>query len=170
MIKGEKAGTALRTMFTNLAKPTKAMKDKMEELGISITDSNGKMLPMRDVMGQLRDKFKGLSKDQQASAAATIFGKEAMSGALAVINASDEDYKKLTKSIDNSTGASKRMSDEMEGGIGGSIRKMKSAIESMAISIGDVLAPHIRKAADFLAMLADKFTNMPGWVKTGVVG
>ena len=82
-------------MFTNLAKPTKAMKDKMEELGISITDSNGKMLPMRDVMGQLRDKFKGLSKDQQASAAATIFGKEAMSGALAVINASDEDYKNL---------------------------------------------------------------------------
>ncbi|MDS3836293.1 phage tail tape measure protein [Staphylococcus hominis] len=169
-IKGEKAGTALRTMFTNLAKPTKAMKEEMDRLGISITDSNGEMLPMRDVMGQLRDKFKDLSKDQQASAAATIFGKEAMSGALAVINASDEDYKKLTKSIDNSTGASKRMSDEMEGGIGGSIRKMKSAIESLAISIGDVLAPHIRKAADFLAMLADKFTNMPGWVKTGVVG
>ncbi|WP_449126051.1 phage tail tape measure protein [Staphylococcus chromogenes] len=169
-IKGEKAGTALRTMFTNLAKPTGDMKKKMDELGISITDSNGNMLPMRDVMDQLRDRFKNLSKDQQASAAATIFGKEAMSGALAVINASDEDYKKLTKSIDNSTGASKRMSDEMEGGIGGSIRKMKSAIESMAISIGDVLAPHIRKAADFLAMLADKFTSMPGWVKTGVVG
>jgi len=169
-IKGEKAGTALRTMFTNLAKPTKSMKEEMDRLGISITDSNGKMLPMRDVMDQLRNKFKGLSKDQQASAAATIFGKEAMSGALAVINASDEDYKKLTKSIDNSTGASKRMSDEMEGGIGGSLRKMKSAIESLAISIGDVLAPHIRKAADFLAMLADKFTNMPGWVKTGVVG
>ncbi|MDU0480640.1 phage tail tape measure protein [Staphylococcus chromogenes] len=169
-IKGEKAGTALRTMFTNLAKPTGDMKKKMDELGISITDSNGNMLPMRDVMDQLRDRFKNLSKDQQASAAATIFGKEAMSGALAIINASDEDYKKLTKSIDNSTGASKRMSDEMEGGIGGSIRKMKSAIESMAISIGDVLAPHIRKAADFLAMLADKFTSMPGWVKTGVVG
>ncbi|UXR56788.1 phage tail tape measure protein [Staphylococcus schleiferi] len=169
-IKGEKAGTALRTMFTNLAKPTKAMKNEMENLGISITDSNGKMLPMRDVMDQLRGKFKGLSKDQQASAAATIFGKEAMSGALAVINASDEDYKKLTKSIDNSTGASERMSKEMEGGIGGSIRRMKSAIESMAISIGDVLAPHIRRAADLLASLADKFTSMPGWAKTAVVG
>lgn len=169
-IKGEKAGTALRTMFTNLAKPTKAMKNEMEKLGISITDSNGKMLPMRDVMDQLRGKFKGLSKDQQASAAATIFGKEAMSGALAVINASDEDYKKLTKSIDNSTGASERMSKEMEGGIGGSIRRMKSAIESMAISIGDFLAPHIRRAADLLASLADKFTSMPGWAKTAVVG
>ncbi|QHW36853.1 phage tail tape measure protein [Staphylococcus ursi] len=170
MIKGEKAGTALRTMFTNLAKPTKAMKNQMDELGISITDSQGNMLPMRDVMDQLRGKFKGLSKDQQASAAATIFGKEAMSGALAVINASDEDYKKLTKSIDNSTGASKRMSDEMEGGIGGSIRKMKSAFESLAISIGDVLAPHIRRLADLLAALATNFTNMPGFVKTAVVG
>ncbi|EJG1256531.1 phage tail tape measure protein [Staphylococcus pseudintermedius] len=169
-IKGEKAGTALRTMFTNLAKPTKAMKNQMDELGISITDSQGNMLPMRDVMDQLRGKFKGLSKDQQASAAATIFGKEAMSGALAVINASDEDYKKLTKSIDNSAGASKRMADEMEGGIGGSIRRMKSSIESLAISIGDVLAPYIKKLAEFIADAAAKLNEMPKGTQKVVVG
>ncbi|NEF52176.1 phage tail tape measure protein, partial [Staphylococcus aureus] len=95
-IKGEKAGTALRTMFTNLSSPTRAMGNEMERLGISITDSNGKMIPMRKLLDQLREKFKHLSKDQQASSAATIFGKEAMSGALAIINASDEDYQKLT--------------------------------------------------------------------------
>ncbi|WP_214546297.1 phage tail tape measure protein [Staphylococcus pseudintermedius] len=169
-IKGEKAGTALRTMFTNLAKPTKAMKNQMDELGISITDSQGNMLPMRDVMDQLRGKFKGLSKDQQASAAATIFGKEAMSGALAVINASDEDYKKLTKSIDNSAGASKRMADEMEGGIGGSIRRMKSAIESLAISIGDVLAPYIKRLAEWVSNAATKLNEMPKGTQKVVVG
>ena len=160
-IKGEKAGTALRTMFTNLAKPTKAMKDEMDKLGISITDSNGEMLPMRDVMDQLRNKMGGLSKDQQAAAASTIFGKEAMSGALAVINASDEDYKKLTKSIDGSKGASKRMAKEMEGGIGGAMRKMKSAIESLAISLGDALAPMLYKIAKRITSLANKFTNLP---------
>lgn len=169
-IKGEKAGTALRTMFSNLAKPTKAMKNQMDELGISITDSQGNMLPMRDVMDQLRGKFKGLSKDQQASATATIFGKEAMSGALAVINASDEDYKKLTKSIDNSAGASKRMADEMEGGIGGSIRRMKSAIESLAISIGDVLAPYIKRLAEWVANAATKLNEMPKGTQKVVVG
>ncbi|EGQ3575718.1 phage tail tape measure protein [Staphylococcus pseudintermedius] len=169
-IKGEKAGTALRTMFTNLAKPTKEMKNQMDELGVSITDSQGNMLPMRDVMDQLRGKFKGLSKDQQASAAATIFGKEAMSGALAVINASDEDYKKLTKSIDNSAGASKRMADEMEGGIGGSIRRMKSAIESLAISIGDVLAPYIKRLAEWVANAATKLNEMPKGTQKVVVG
>ncbi|OEK70815.1 hypothetical protein AST02_04980 [Staphylococcus equorum] len=168
-IKGEKAGTALRTMFTNLAKPTKAMKDKMDELGISITDSNGEMLPMRDVMDQLRSSMGGLSKDQQAAAAATIFGKESMSGALAVVNASEKDYKKLTKSIDGSSGASKRMAKEMEGGIGGSMRKMKSAVESLAISIGDVVAPFIGKAADAIAGLATKLTNLPGWLQGTIV-
>lgn len=169
-IKGEKAGTALRTMFTNLSKPTGDMKKKMDELGISITDSNGNMLPMRDVMDQLRGKFKGLSKEQQASAAATIFGKEAMSGALAIINASDEDYQKLTKSIDGSKGAAKRMSDEMEGGIGGSIRQMKSAIESLAISIGDVMAPYIKKLAEWLSHAANKLNEMPKGAQKIVVG
>lgn len=164
-IKGQKAGTALRTMFTNLAKPTKAMKDEMDKLGISITDSNGEMLPMRDVMDQLRDKMGGLSKDQQAAAASTIFGKEAMSGALAVINASDEDYKKLTKSIDGSKGASKRMAKEMEGGIGGAMRKMKSAIESLAISLGDALAPMLYKVATWVTKLANKFSNLPTGVQ-----
>lgn len=169
-IKGEKAGTALRTMFTNLSKPTGDMKKKMDELGISITDSNGNMLPMRDVMDQLRGKFKGLSKEQQASAAATIFGKEAMSGALAIINASDENYQKLTKSIDGSKGAAKRMSDEMEGGIGGSIRQMKSAIESLAISIGDVMAPYIKKLAEWLSHAANKLNEMPKGTQKIVVG
>lgn len=164
-IKGEKAGTALRTMFTNLAKPTKAMKEEMDKLGISITDSNGEMLPMRDVMDQLRNKMGGLSKDQQAAAASTIFGKEAMSGALAVINASDEDYKKLTKSIDGSNGASKRMAKEMEGGIGGAMRKMKSAIESLAISLGDALAPMLYKVATWVTKLANKFSNLPTGVQ-----
>ncbi|EGQ3567282.1 phage tail tape measure protein [Staphylococcus pseudintermedius] len=169
-VKASQAGTALKSMMTKLAKPTGEAKKTMESLGISITDSEGKMLPFRDIMDQLRGSLGGLSKAQQSAAVKTLFGQEAMSGILPIINASDEDYQKLTKSIDNSVGASKRMSDEMEGGIGGSIRKMKSAIESMAISIGNVLAPHIRRAADFLAMLADKFTSMSGWVKTGVVG
>lgn len=133
-VKASQAGTALKTMMTRLTGTSGEAKKTMEKLGITITDSQGQMLPFRDIMDQLRESIGGLSEAQQSAAVKTLFGQEAMSGILPIINASDEDYKKLTKSIDNSTGASKRMSDEMEGGIGGSIRKMKSAIESMAIS------------------------------------
>ncbi len=169
-IKGEKSGTALRTMFTNLAKPTKAMANQMEDLGLSITDSNGEMLPMRDIMDKMRSSFKNLSKDQQASAAATIFGKEAMSGALAIINASDEDYQKLTKSIDGSSGAAKRMSDTMEGGVGGKLRTLRSQIEELALTLYDYLQPAISKTLDIFSGMVTAITNIPKPLQLMAVG
>lgn len=169
-VKGQKAGTALRTMFTNLSKPTKSMKNEMERLGISITDSNGEMLPMRDVLGQLRSKFKHLSKDQQASAAATIFGKEAMSGALAVINASESDYNKLSKAIDNSEGSAKKMADTMEAGLGGSLRELRSASEELALSVFETLQPALSGTVDVLKTGVDALNGLPKGAKATVVG
>nr|CDL65134.2 hypothetical protein [Staphylococcus xylosus] len=168
-IKGEKAGTALRTMFTNLSKPTKAMKDKMDELGISITDSNGEMLPMRDVLDQLRDKFSGLSKDQQAAAAATIFGKESMSGALAVINASQKDYDKLSKSIDGSKGSAKDMADTMEKGLGGSLRELRSAAEELGLSIFETIQPALSGMVGGLKSTVDFLNDLPKGAKVAGV-
>ncbi|UBV34060.1 phage tail tape measure protein [Staphylococcus xylosus] len=168
-IKGEKAGTALRTMFTNLSKPTAAMKTKMDELGLSITDSNGEMLPMRDVMDQLRDKFSGLSKDQQAATASTIFGKEAMSGALAVINASQEDYDKLSKSIDNSEGSAKKMGDTMEKGLGGSLRELKSAAEELGLSVFETIQPALSGMVGGLKSTVDFLNDLPKGAKVASV-
>lgn len=168
-IKGEKAGTALRTMFTNLSKPTKAMKDKMDELGISITDSNGEMLPMRDVLDQLRDKFSGLSKDQQAAAAATIFGKESMSGALAVINTSQKDYDKLSKSIDGSKGSAKDMADTMEKGLGGSLRELRSAAEELGLSIFETIQPALSGMVGGLKSTVDFLNDLPKGAKVAGV-
>ncbi|WP_239732528.1 phage tail tape measure protein [Mammaliicoccus sp. E-M25] len=170
MVKGQKAGTALRTMFTNLAKPTKAMKNQMEELGITITDSNGEMLPMRDVLDQLREKFSGLSKDQQASAAATIFGKEAMSGALAVINASESDYTKLSKAIDKSEGSATAMSKTMESGLGGSLRELRSAAEELGLSIFESVQPALKGMVSGLKNTVDYLNGLPKGAKLAAVG
>ncbi|OEL06901.1 hypothetical protein AST13_02360 [Staphylococcus xylosus] len=169
-VKGEKAGTALRTMFTNLSKPTKAMKNQMEKLGISITNSSGEMLPMKDVLDQLRSKFKHLSKDQQASAAATIFGKEAMSGALAIINASESDYNKLSKAINNSEGSAKKMADTMEAGLGGSLRELRSASEELALSVFETLQPALSVGVDVLKTGVDALNALPKGAKATIVG
>ncbi|MEM5397347.1 phage tail tape measure protein [Staphylococcus gallinarum] len=169
-IKGEKAGTALRTMFTNLSKPTREMKNQMDALGISMTDSNGQMLPMRDVLDQLRDKFSGLSKKQQASAAATIFGKESMSGALAVINASEKDYNKLADSIDNSEGSAKKMSKTMEGGLGGSLRELRSASEELGLSIYETLQPALAGMVKGVKAGVDFVNKLPQGAKLAAVG
>ena len=79
-IKSSQAGTALRSAITNLAKPTDTVASAMEQYGISLTDSSGKMYSLRELMEQLRQKLGGLSEAEQAQAAASLFGKEAMSG------------------------------------------------------------------------------------------
>lgn len=156
-IKGSQAGTALRAGLVNLVHPSESAEKAMKALGISVTDSQGNMKSFRTIMGDLREKMGGLSETQKASAAATIFGKEAMSGWLAIINSSDKDFNKLADAIDNSQGATKRMVNTMEGGLGGAFRSMKSAIEGFAIAIGERLAPYIKKAAQFITELAQKF-------------
>ena len=156
-IKGSQAGTALRAGLVNLVHPSEAAEKAMKALGISVTDNQGNMKSFRTIMGDLREKMGGLSESQKASAAATIFGKEAMSGWLAIINSSDKDFNKLTNAIDNSQGATKRMVNTMEGGIGGSFRNLKSAIEGLGIALGERLAPYIQKAAKCITDLAQKF-------------
>jgi len=124
-VKGSAAGTALRGSLTNLAKPTKEMKKEMDKLGISIKDSNGEMKPLDVLLRDMRGSFKNLTADQKASAAATIFGKEAMAGMLAVLNASEADFKKLSSAINDSEGKAKEMAEVMQNNLPGSLTKFK---------------------------------------------
>lgn len=156
-IKADKGGTALRSMLTNLVTPTERMATIMDILGISLTDTEGGMKDLDEIMSDLRVGFGGLTEEQQASYAAQLFGKEAMSGALAVINASEADYNKLTKAVAGSTGAAKEMAGIMEGKLGGTIREIKSGLEGFAISIYEQMLPSLEKAAD-------KIKSFVGWL------
>src|SRR5699024_5037561 len=168
-IKGEKAGTALRTMMTNLAKPTSQMSDAMEELGISLTDSEGQMKSFDEIMLELRGSFEHLTEAEQASAAATIFGKEEMSGALAIINATNEDYEKLSKSVNNASGSAEEMSKLINDNLQGRLKEMTSALEEAAIAIYDNLQPALESAIKFVKNLADWFNNLSPRIQNTIV-
>lgn len=159
-IKASQAGTALRSLLTNLSKPTKQMKGAMEDLGISLTDSQGNMKSLSEIMSDLRGSFAGLSEAEKANYAATIAGKTGMSGLLAIVNSTDEDFDSVTKSINNCTGAAKEMYDIATDNLTGRLTILKSTIESIAISIGNRLSPYIEKATEFIQGLADKFNSL----------
>ena len=110
-IKASQAGTSLRSIFTRMAKPTKEVQAAMDQLGISLTNSDGSMKSLKEIMNDLRSGFAGLTEAQKAQLAASLGGQEAMSGLLAIVNASDEDYQKLTDSIYDADGAAKEMAD-----------------------------------------------------------
>lgn len=159
-IKASQAGTTLRSALTRLAKPTGEVQRGMEKYGISLTDAQGNMLPLRDVMDQLREKFSGLSKTEQAQAATTLFGKNAMSGMLAIINSSEKDWNKLANAIDNADGTAEKMAETMMDNLGGQLTLLKSALEGLAIRIGEVLMPTIRKIVQWAQNFVDKLNKM----------
>ncbi|HJB29729.1 MAG TPA: phage tail tape measure protein [Candidatus Blautia faecavium] len=149
-ITGSMAGTALRTSLTNMASPTEAMATAMEKYGISLTDSEGNMKSLRGVMENLRSSLGGLSESEQTAAASTIFGKEAMSGMLAIINASEEDWQSLAAQIDNSAGAADRMAETMQDNLAGALEEMGGAVETAQITLGERLEPYITGVAGFV--------------------
>lgn len=134
-IKAEKSGTALRALLTNLAKPTKQVRGYMEELSLSLADSSGKMKPFRQLLEEMRQKFAGLTEAQKAEYAAGIAGKEGMSGLLAILAASDKDFDNLARSIDNSTGAAKKMSEVRLDNLKGDLTLLESAAQGAGIEL-----------------------------------
>ena len=159
-IKAGQAGTSLRAALTRMSKPTDDAAAMMEKYGISIANSDGTMKSLSDVMGILRTSMGGLTEAEQIQAATTIFGQEAMSGMLAIINASEEDYNKLTEAIGDADGTAKSMADTMNDNLSGQLTLLKSQLEGVAIQIGEKLIPHIRNFLTHVSEWITKFSEL----------
>lgn len=149
-VKGSQAGTSLKTSIANMAAPTDKMQGAMDKYGISLTKRNGEMKSFKEVLDMLRANLGGLSETEQTAAASTIFGKEAMAGMLAIINASTEDYEKLTQAIYNADGATEKMANTQLDNLSGSITLLQSAVDGVKISFGKRLNPYVRSVAEGL--------------------
>lgn len=159
-IKASQAGTSLNSWLTRMAKPTKESQAAMDKLGISLTDKKGKMKSFGQITKETRTAFAGLTKSEKAQYAAMLAGKTGMSGLLAVVNSSDKDFNKLSKSIDNSSGAAKKMYDVANNNLKGGITVLKSTIESIAITFGQKLMPIVKKGTNYIQKLANKFNSL----------
>lgn len=149
-IKGSQAGTSLKNILTNLAKPTDQVQSYMEKLNISMVDQAGNVKPLNQLLSDMRNSFDGLTAAEKAEYAAGIAGKEGMSGLLAIVNASQSDFDKLTEAINNSSGAAQSVSDVMMNNLGGQLTILKSTLESIAISFGNILLPAIKSVTGAL--------------------
>ena len=153
-IKGSQAGTSLRGALSRLAKPTDAMRETMDALGLSFYDSNGNMKSLADQVGMLKTAFKGLTPEQQQNALVTLYGQESLSGMLALISAGPDKLRELTKSFEQSGGAADKMAQQMQNNLPSKIEQMFGALESVAIRIGDklfpIIAPQIEKLTDWI--------------------
>ncbi|UXD81497.1 minor tail protein [Lactococcus phage D4840] len=168
-VKGSQAGTTLRGALSRLAKPTKPMIEKMQELGISFYDASGKMIPLKDQISVLKKSFTGLTQEQKNNALVTLYGQESLSGMVALVDKGPDALGKLTSSLENSDGAADKMARTMQDNMNSSLEQMMGALESAAIVIQKVMAPAVRKIADAVSGMVDMFVSAPEPVQKMIV-
>lgn len=134
-IKGEKAGTGLTAVFNGLSSPTKQAKAAMDELGISMFDSAGKARPLRDMIGNLREAFAGLSQEEKMKYAYDLAGVDGMKTIQLLVNASASDYEKLTEAIANADGAARKMAETRMDNLAGDMEQLGGAWETFQLSV-----------------------------------
>lgn len=172
-IKASVAGTSLRGGLTNLVKPSAEAKAALDKVGFSMLDANGNTKPFLKVISELREKTNGMTKAQKQQFAATVFGKTAMSGWLAILNASKDSIDDVSNSIKNSTGATKEMADQLNSGAGGAIEKFKASLSNAAYETGKVWGPALKSIADGATQLLKAFNESSDGTKrfiTGLIG
>lgn len=134
-IKGSEAGTALRSTITRLVQPPKAAAQALYTLGIQASRSDGSIKPLRQTLLELRGKFRNLTDAQKTQYAASIAGQEAMSGFLAIMNESDENFNKLANSVDKAKGKAEEMNKIKNDNLAGDVKSLQSAWESLQLTI-----------------------------------
>ena len=156
-IKAEQAGTSLRSMFTRLSSPPKDCATAMESLNISLTDNQGNMKDLRAVMEELRNGFSGLSETEKTAMASSIAGQEAMSGLLAIVNSSDDDFHKLMSAVDSADGSAQNMANTMQNNLQGKLVILKSALEGVGISAYEKFEEPLKKAVEKVTEAVSNF-------------
>lgn len=168
-IKGSQAGTSLRTIMTNLSGDVKICGQNIGEVTIATTNADGSMRDLSDILADCRVAFSGLSESEQAAAAEALVGKNAMSGFLALMNASEGDIDKLSGAIDNCNGAAQNMADIMNDNLEGQLTILKSQLQELAISFGEILLPAVKKIVGWIQGFINVLNSLPDGVKETIV-
>ncbi len=168
-IKSSQAGTALRTIMNNLAGDVKISGKAIGDVTIATTNADGSMRDLSDILADCRSAFGSLTESEKAQAAESLVGKNAMSGFLALMNASEGDIEKLSSAIENCDGSAEKMAMTMQDNLTGQITILKSQLQELAISFGDILMPAIRSIVSKLQGFVDKLNGMDEGTKRTVV-
>lgn len=159
-IKSSQAGTSLRTIMTKLSKDFVISGKNIGNVTIATTNADGSMRSLNDILADSRAAFSGLTESEKAAAAESLVGKNAMSGFLALMNASPTDIEKLETALASADGTASNMAETMQDNFGGQLTILKSQLSEAAISIGDTLVPFLKKLVEIVQTLTDKFNSL----------
>lgn len=150
----------LRSAFGQCKMPMDEFQKQLKEIETKYQSGEMTEKQYNESLEDLTEKAYGAEGALKAKYAATLAGKEGMAGLLSIVNASNKDYEKLTKSIYNADGAAKQMADTMNDNLSGQITMMMSKLQELALQFGDVVLPYVKKFVDKLDDLITKMQEL----------
>lgn len=188
----------LRESFTEINMSAEEYDGILDNLDEQLASGELSQSKYNAALEELNREAFGAEGAEKARAAAMLGGTRAMSGLLAIANASTEDYEKLTNAIDNSSesfakladgsvvplnealasgaevietyeGQAAAMAATMQDNLGGDITTLKSMLEELAISIGDLLMPTIREIVEGVKSVVDWLNSLDEETKKTIV-
>ena len=168
-IKSTQSGTSMRSIMTALSGEVKFCSESFGEMEIATTNSDGSMRSLSDILADCRVAFDQMSESEKASAAQSLVGKNAMSGFLALMNAAPADIDKLSRAIANCDGTSLQMAETMQDNLAGQLTILKSQLEELAISFGEILMPVIRDIITKIQGFVDKLNALDPATKQTII-
>ena len=157
-IKGAEGGTKLRNVVMSLTSPTSKAAKELENLGVSVSDSEGNIRDLNDILTELNGKLNGLSEADKLNALSNIFNKQDIAGVNALLAGTGEEMENLYQELANAKGAAEDMANIMEGGLAGSVRSLKSAYEGLQIAIGEQFSGMAQDTVDEVTLLVRDVT------------
>lgn len=145
-IKGAEGGTHLRNIILSLQSPTDEAAKKMQKLGLSVYDSQGKMRGLNDILGDLNSAMNGMTQGQKDSIINQLFNKTDLAAVNGLLAAQGEQWDTLAAQIDNADGAMGQMAETQIDNLQGAMTIMSSAFEGMQLAVYDELEPTLTEA------------------------
>jgi len=167
-IQGQRAGTALRAIFTRLASPSGEAAHLIQELGIQITDSSGNMLPFIDILRQIETATQNMGSAQRSAVLTTLVGMEAVSAFSALLDVGADNIQSYADELRASAGVAQEVASRQLDNLKGALEELGGAFEEAQISIGNAFIPILRLGAQVLTGVVNVFNMLPGPVKTVV--
>lgn len=168
-IEGSVAGTALRGALTRLMKPSKQNVAGFKAMGVSVEDFKKGTLTLPEIIDKIKNNTEGWTDKQRASSIAMAFGAEAQAGMNALISEGGDELRKYTKGAEDSAGAAKKITDQLNDTQAAKVAQFKESIHVLGIEIGEKLLPALLPMVEKATDMVQAFSNMDSATQRSII-
>ena len=168
-IKGSEAGTKLRNILLAMTPSTDDAVAAWEKLGVSAYDADGSLRPLPEIFQELNTAMEGMSQEEKTRLLSDMFNKTDLAAINSLLGTTAERWEDLSGEIENASGAAGDMADTQLNNLKGQLTLLKSAIQDVAIEIGNIMLPYVKRFVEWVQKLTTKFSGLSDRTKRIIV-